>query len=48
VPLDTPLEDAARQVESLNIHRLVVVDDDGESPLGVLSATDLARAIAGE
>jgi CBS domain-containing protein len=47
VPLDTPLEDAARQVESLNIHRLVVVDDDGESPLGVLSATDLARAIAG-
>ena len=44
---DTPLEDAARLVESLNVHRLVVVEDDGESPIGVLSATDLVGAIAG-
>jgi CBS domain-containing protein len=48
VTIDTPLEDASHLVETLNIHRLVVVDDDGESPRGVLSATDLARAIAGE
>ena len=48
VAIDTPLEVAARLVESLNVGRIVVVEDDGESPIGVLSATDLARAIAGE
>jgi len=47
VAIDTPLEDAARLVESLNVHRFVVVGDDGESPIGVLSATDLVGAIAG-
>jgi CBS domain-containing protein len=48
VAIDTPLEVAAHLVESLNVGRLVVVvEDDGESPIGVLSATDLAGAIAG-
>jgi len=47
VTVDTPLEQAVRLVESLQIHRLVVVDDDGESPIGVLSASDLARAMTG-
>jgi CBS domain-containing protein len=47
VTLDTPLERAVRLLESLQIHRLVVVGDDGESPIGVLSAADLARAMVG-
>ncbi len=47
VASDTPLEHAVRLIESLQIHRLVVVADDGESPLGVLSATDLARFMVG-
>ena len=47
VPRDTPLERAVHLVESLQIHRLVVVGDDGETPLGVVSATDLARVMAG-
>jgi CBS domain-containing protein len=46
VTVDTPLQQAVRLVESLRIHRVVVVDDDGESPIGVLSATDLARAVS--
>jgi CBS domain-containing protein len=41
--VDTPVDDAVRLMESHHTHRLVVVADDGESPIGVLSATDLAR-----
>jgi len=47
VTVDTPVEHAARMIESHHIHRLVVVADDGETPIGVLSATDLVRAMAG-
>jgi acetoin utilization protein AcuB len=46
VTVDTPVEEAARLMESRHVHRLVVVADDGESPVGVLSATDLVRAMA--
>ena len=46
VTVDTPVERAARLMESHHVHRLVVVADDGESPIGVLSATDLVRAMA--
>lgn len=46
VTVDTPVDDAVRLMESHRIHRLVVVSDDGESPIGVLSATDLVRAMA--
>jgi CBS domain-containing protein len=45
VPIDTPVERAVRLIESLQIHRVVVVGDDGESPIGVLTATDIARAM---
>jgi CBS domain-containing protein len=46
VTADTPVGDAARQMEELGVHRLVVVEDDGETPIGVLSATDVVRSIA--
>jgi CBS domain-containing protein len=47
VTVDTTLDEAARLMESRHVHRLVVVGDDGESPCGVLSATDLVHAMAG-
>jgi CBS domain-containing protein len=46
VTADTSLGDAARRMEEHGVHRLVVVEDDGETPVGVLSATDVVRAIA--
>ena len=46
VTAETPLGDAARRMEEHGVHRLVVVEDDGETPIGVLSATDVVRAIA--
>jgi len=39
-------DDAARLMEDRLIHRLVVTTRDGETPIGVLSATDLVRAMA--
>jgi len=45
----TPLIAAARKMEELGIHRLVVVEDGDESnPVGVLSMTDLIHALADE
>ena len=45
----TPLADAARKMERHHVHRLVVVADDDETlPIGVLSTTDLVRAMAEE
>ncbi len=41
-----PLEEAARMMEEHRVHRLVVVDADGERPIGVLSLTDLVHAMA--
>jgi CBS domain-containing protein len=46
VTADTPLGEAARRMEEQGVHRLVVVEDDGETPIGVLSATDVVRAMA--
>jgi CBS domain-containing protein len=47
VTIDTPVLQAARLMEEHRVHRLVVVSADGESPVGVLSATDLIRSLAG-
>ena len=45
----TPLLVAARRMEQLGIHRLVVVEDgDDTTPVGVLSMTDLIHALADE
>jgi CBS domain-containing protein len=46
VTTDTPVDEAARRMEAQHVHRLVVVADDGETPVGVLSATDLVHAMA--
>jgi CBS domain-containing protein len=45
----TPLADAARKMERHHVHRLVVVADDDETlPIGLVSTTDLVRAMAEE
>jgi CBS domain-containing protein len=45
----TPLLAAARTMEELGIHRLVVVEDGDETnPVGLLSMTDLIHALADE
>lgn len=46
VGADTDLEDAAGLMERLRIHRLVVVADDGRTPIGVLSVSDLVHSMA--
>lgn len=39
------LDEAARQMSAAGVHRLVVVDDE-QSPIGVISESDLVREIA--
>jgi len=46
VTSDSDVDEAAELMERLHIHRLVVIDADGESPIGVLSLTDLVRSMA--
>ena len=41
-----PLEEAAQMMEHAHVHRLVVVGDDQATPVGVISTTDLIRALA--
>ena len=43
---DTSVEKAAKKMLRSNIHRLLVVDEQG-SPLGILSTTDIIREIRG-
>lgn len=44
-----PLADAARKMERHHVHRLVVVADGDEAlPIGVISTSDLVRAMAEE
>jgi CBS domain-containing protein len=40
------LEEAAQSMEHAQVHRLVVVADDQMTPIGVISTTDLVRALA--
>lgn len=44
-PRSTTLEEAARLMTEQKVHRLVVVDV-GDEPVGVISSSDLVRAIA--
>ncbi|HUG06450.1 MAG TPA: CBS domain-containing protein [Candidatus Limnocylindria bacterium] len=41
-----PLDEAASLMEERQIHRLVVVSDDGRTPIGVLSVSDLIHEMA--
>jgi predicted transcriptional regulator len=43
---DATLEEAAKKLLESNIHRLLVVNEDGRS-LGILSTTDIIREIRG-
>jgi CBS domain-containing protein len=43
---DEPIADAARQMDARHIHRLVIVDDELRA-LGIVSAGDVVRAMAG-
>ena len=43
---DAPLRRAAQLMREYGIAHLVVVDPDGQTPLGVISTLDLARIIA--
>jgi CBS domain-containing protein len=47
VTSDVTIEDAARLMEEHRIHRLVVTAEDGETPIGVVSVSDLVRPMAG-
>ena len=40
------MEEAARLMERAHVHRLVVVGDDQLTPIGIISTTDLVRALA--
>jgi CBS domain-containing protein len=42
------LVEAATLMEQAHVHRLVVVADDQLTPIGVLSTTDIVRAMVGE
>lgn len=46
VTSDLPVEEAARVMETRGIHRLVVTLADTETPIGVLSVSDLVRSMA--
>ena len=40
------MEEAAQIMERAHVHRLVVVDEDQLKPVGIISTTDLVRALA--
>ena len=42
----TSVYEAVTRLEAHHVHRLVIVDDDGTTPIGVISTTDLVRAMA--
>ena len=46
VTAQTTVDEAAELMEGLRIHRLVVTGQDGLTPIGVLSITDLVRTMA--
>jgi CBS domain-containing protein len=48
VSADATLADAAQWMEANRVHRLVVVGADGTSPVGILSTSDIVRAMVSE
>jgi CBS domain-containing protein len=42
------ITEAAELMERMHVHRLIVVDPELEAPIGVLSMSDLVRAMIGE
>jgi CBS domain-containing protein len=48
VEVDMTIGEAAALMEGAGVHRLIVVEADGETPIGVLSATDVIAALASQ
>lgn len=48
ISAEASLTDAAARMEEYQVHRLVVVAEDGVSPIGIVSTSDLVRAMAAE
>ena len=46
VEADASLVEAAARMEEHHVHRLVVVEPQGGRPIGILSTTDIVRAVA--
>jgi CBS domain-containing protein len=46
IGVEATLEEAAARMEAEQVHRLVVVGADGVSPVGIISTTDIVRAMA--
>jgi CBS domain-containing protein len=46
VEADASLVEAAARMEEHRVHRLVVVEPEGGRPIGILSTTDIVRAVA--
>jgi CBS domain-containing protein len=44
---DTPVETIAAEMVKQHVHRIVVVDGDGQKPVGIVSSLDLAALLAG-
>jgi CBS domain-containing protein len=42
------LQEAATLMERTHVHRLIVVAEDQRTPIGVISSSDLVRAMVGE
>jgi CBS domain-containing protein len=42
------LEEAAVMMERAHVHRLIVVADDQQTPVGIISTSDIVRAMVGE
>jgi CBS domain-containing protein len=47
ISADTPISAAVRRMEADHVHRLVVVGEDGRTPIGLISTTDIVRAMTG-
>ncbi len=48
IDADAEVAAAAALMERERVHRLVVVAPDGQTPIGIISTTDLVRAMAEE
>lgn len=48
ISADASVEEAAHRMEHERVHRLVVVGPDGDTPIGIISTTDLVHGMLEE
>jgi CBS domain-containing protein len=46
-PVSMSVRDAAGLMERHGIHRLIIIGEDGRTPVGIFSTSDMVRAVAG-